>query len=80
MALQDLSKTRRQEFAEFINRHSPSKEGPGVFKNTFAPNVVNDYLSVGTIINGLKRGAFRLDALPPDVRRAVSEELERREK
>jgi len=80
MATQDLSKTSRQEFAEFINKHSPSREGRGIFKNTLAPNVVNDYLSVGTIINGLKQSAFRFDDLPPRVRRAVNDELKRREK
>lgn len=50
-----------------------------VFENTFAPNVRNKRLPVGSIIVGLKQSAFRLDDLPPDVRKAVGEELRRRD-
>ena len=51
---------------------------PKLFKNTFAPRCDNEYLMVHDVITGLKFGAFCLDDLPPEVRDAVREELERR--
>jgi len=56
------------------------RKGIREYENTFAPNVRNKYLAIGAIIAGLKQSAFRLDDLPPDVRKEVGEELKRREK
>lgn len=51
-----------------------------VFKNTFAPACENHELSVSDIIAGLGFGAFKYRALPPEVRKAVGEEMKRRTK
>ncbi|MDD9813349.1 MAG: hypothetical protein OXU37_03645 [Thaumarchaeota archaeon] len=51
-----------------------------VFQNTFAPECENHELSVGQIIVGLGFGAFKYRKLPPEVRKAVDEEMRRRVK
>jgi hypothetical protein len=48
------------------------------FKNTFAPNVVNSEISVDGIIRLLFLGAVNTDDLPPDILKAVSNEMLRR--
>ncbi len=47
------------------------------FKNTFAPGVEGDSISVEEVIAGLRFGVIREDSLPTEVHDAVSEELER---
>ncbi len=47
------------------------------FKNTFAPRVENEYLTVHDVILGLKTTMLHSEDLPPEVQDAVSEELER---
>lgn len=47
------------------------------FKNTFAPGVEGDSISVEEIIAGLRFGVIKEDRLPTEVHDAVSEELER---
>ena len=49
------------------------------FKNTFAPRVENEYLSVHDVILGLKTTMLRSTDLPPEVREAVTAELRRSE-
>lgn len=49
-----------------------------MFQNTFAPECENRDLGVGQIIVGLSFGAIKYKALPPDVRKAVDEEMRRR--
>lgn len=48
-----------------------------VFKNTFEPACRDRELRVSGIVAGLRFGAFKYDRLPPKVRKAVDEELER---
>jgi hypothetical protein len=48
------------------------------FKNTFAPNVVNSEISVDGVIRLLFLGAVNTDNLPPEVLKAVSDEMLRR--
>lgn len=48
------------------------------FKNTFAPRVENEYLSVHDVILGLKTTMLRSTDLPLEVREAVTAELRRR--
>lgn len=47
-----------------------------VFKNTFASNVENDELPTGAIIRMLYMG-LQFSKLPPEVKAAVTEEMER---
>jgi len=47
------------------------------FKNTFAPNVRNEDLPAFAVVEGLRRGAIQQGKLPPKVRKAVREELDR---
>lgn len=49
-----------------------------VFQNTFAPACENRDLGVGEIIVGLSFGAIKYRALPPEVRKAVDEEMRSR--
>ncbi len=49
------------------------------FKNTFAPRVENEYLSVHDVILGLKTAMFRSADLPLEVQEAVTAELRRSE-
>lgn len=49
-----------------------------MFKNTFAPACKNRELDVNDIIAGLGFGAFKYRTLPPEVRKAVDEEMKRR--
>jgi hypothetical protein len=48
------------------------------FKNTFAPNVLADELSVSAIIRMLFLSAIHTDDLPPEVLKAVSDEMLKR--
>lgn len=48
------------------------------FKNTFAPNVKAKEIRVSGIIAGLPLGVFHYNDLPPEVQRAVDEEMARR--
>ncbi|MDD9813416.1 MAG: hypothetical protein OXU37_03990 [Thaumarchaeota archaeon] len=48
-----------------------------VFKNTFEPTCGDRELRVSGIVAGLRFGVFRYSSFPPDVRKAVDEELER---
>ena len=50
-----------------------------MFKNTFAPHVKNEELTVSEIIVGLKTTLFSYKNLPPEIQDAVEEELERRD-
>ncbi|MEM2141324.1 MAG: hypothetical protein QXJ74_07755 [Nitrososphaera sp.] len=50
-----------------------------IFKNTFAPHVKNDTMPVGAIIALLRVGGLRYNILPEEVKKAVSEEMDRRE-
>lgn len=47
------------------------------FKNTFAPHVENEYLSVHDVILGLKTTMLHSRDLPLDVQDAVTAELRR---
>ncbi|MDD9842454.1 MAG: hypothetical protein OXU85_00945 [Thaumarchaeota archaeon] len=58
-------------------RHSMTAR---TFKNTFAPGVEGDSISVEDVIAGLRFGAIKEDSLPTEVHGAVSEELERIER
>ena len=53
---------------------------PETFENVFAPEVSNERLNVNQIIAGLSAGAIRPDCLPDDVKKALSDEIRRREK
>lgn len=50
------------------------------FKNTFAPGVEGDSISVEEIIAGLRFGVIGEGSLPAEVHGAVSEELDRMER
>lgn len=47
------------------------------FKNTFAPHVKNENLSVHDVITGLRTTLFDAKDLPPEVQDAVTAELRR---
>ena len=47
-------------------------------KNTFAPSVENEHLSVHYVILGLKTAMLRSRELPLEVREAVTAEIRRR--
>ena len=47
------------------------------FRNTFAPHVENEYLSVHDVILGLKTTMLHSKDLPLEVRKAVTAELRR---
>jgi len=47
------------------------------FENTFAPACKNRRLTAGEIVAGMRFGAFKYDLLPPNVRKAVDEEVKR---
>lgn len=46
-------------------------------KNTFAPNLENEYFSIDGIIHCLKHGFMRMSKLPPEIVLQVHEELVR---
>lgn len=48
-----------------------------VFKNTFEPACKDREVRVSGIVAGLRFGAFKYSRLPPEVRKAVDEEVER---
>ena len=50
------------------------------FKNTFAPSCEEQELTVGDIVTGMRFGLFKYRHLPPEVRGAVDEEIERMRK
>ena len=39
-------------------------KGRTLYKNTFAPNVKNEWISLRILLGGLPRGAFHLDDIP----------------
>ncbi len=47
------------------------------FKNTFAPHVENETLSIHDIITGLRTTILDVKKLPPEVQDAVTKELKR---
>lgn len=47
-----------------------------VFKNTFAPSCEDQELRVSDIVTGMRFGMFEYMHLPPEVRKAVDEEIE----
>jgi len=47
------------------------------FENTFAPACKNRRLAAEEIVAGMRFGAFKYDLLPPNVRKAVDEEVKR---
>lgn len=49
------------------------------FRNTFAPHIDNEYLTVHDVIAGLRTTVLHSKDLPPDVCDAVEEELKRLE-
>jgi len=51
-----------------------------VFKNTFAPLVENQDLTVDNIIKGLFVGFIKYKDLPPEVRLIIDEEMQKRTK
>ncbi len=56
------------------NRIDPEKES---IKNTFAPNMTNEYFSIDAIIHCLRHGFLQLNKLPPHIAKLVQEELNR---
>lgn len=46
-------------------------------KNTFAPNMTNEYFSIDAIIQCLRHGFLQLNKLPPKLAQTVQEELNR---
>jgi hypothetical protein len=46
-------------------------------KNTFAPNMTNEYISIDGIIDCLRFGFVSMSSLPHDVAEKVHEELNR---
>ena len=46
-------------------------------KNTFAPNMRNEYFSIDGIISCLQHGFMRMSKLPPEIAEIVQEELNR---
>ena len=44
------------------------------FKNTFAPHMDNDFLSVHDVIMGLRVSLLHHEDLPPEVQKAVAAE------
>ena len=50
------------------------------FKNTFAPLITNDELSVDNVIRGLNLGFIQYKKLPTDVRKAIDTEMGKRTK
>lgn len=56
----------------------PAVKQERAFPNTFAPACGNRELRVSEIIAGLGFGVFKYRALPPKVRKAVDEEMDRR--
>ena len=43
-----------------------------IIKNTFAPNVKNDTLTIPQIIQGLQFGVFKYDKLPQQVQAEIN--------
>jgi len=56
------------------NRIDLDKES---IKNTFAPNMTNEYFSIDGIIHCLRHGFMQMSKLPPDIADRVQEELNR---
>jgi len=50
------------------------------FKNTFAPLITNEELSVDNVIRGLNLGFIQYKKLPTDVREAIDTEMQKRTK
>jgi len=46
-------------------------------KNTFAPNMTNEYFSIDAIIHCLRHGFLQLNKLPPHIAQLVQKELNR---
>ncbi len=46
-------------------------------KNTFAPNMRNEYFSINGIIHCLRHGFMQINKLPPELAKVVQEELDR---
>ena len=57
------------------NRIDPEKEN---IKNTFAPNMTNEYVSIDGIIHCLRYGFMQMNKLPADVRKHTQAEINRR--
>jgi len=50
------------------------------FKNTFAPLITNEELSVDNVIRGLNLGFIQYTELPTEVREAIDTEMQKRTK
>jgi hypothetical protein len=60
--------------SEDIHKKDTSVEN---IKNTFAPNMTNEYVSIDGIIDCLRFGFMSMSNLPPEISQRVQEELNR---